>query len=107
MRERVTRSGDRIRLGEIEFPVQEIRNVDVILHAPRRFLIACGIGLSIFVLTLVFGVVSFTIDTSNSSSTGWALVLIFLVGAIIAFGTLIFAMIAFPMEWRVHIVTAR
>jgi hypothetical protein len=110
MRDRIVRQGDMIALDGTELPIQEIWYVEVVFCPPRRFIIFSAIAAIIFAVIavamflLVLGSVFYW--NANSPAVGWAMSLIFAVGLVACFGTFIFAMFAYPVEWRVEVATA-
>ncbi len=110
MRDRIVRQGDIIALDGMELPIQEIWYVEVVFRPPRRFIIFSAIAAIIFAVTavvmflLVLGSIFYW--NANSPVVGWAMRIIFVVGIVACFGTFIFAMIAYPVEWRVGVATA-
>lgn len=108
---RITLEGDTITIGETKFPIQQIRYVDVAFRLPGRFLVFTLIGFAVFALMVIsmFGLGTLSIFWGNADSPtiDWALGLIFFVGGALFFGTLIFAMIAYPIEWRVEVITTQ
>ena len=99
-----------IALDGTEIPIQEIWYVEVVFRPPRRFIIFSAIAAIIFAVTavamflLVLGSIFYW--NANSPAVGWAMSIIFAVGLVACFGTFIFAMIAYPVEWRVEVATA-
>jgi len=98
-----------IALDGTEIPIQEIWYVEVVFRPPRRFIIFSAIAAIIFAVTavamflLVLGSIFYW--NANSPAVGWAMSIIFAVGLVACFGTFIFAMIAYPVEWRVEVAT--
>jgi hypothetical protein len=110
LRDRIVRQGDMIALDGTELPIQEIWYVEVVFRPPKRFIIFSAIAAIIFAVTavgmflLVLGSIFYW--NANSSAVGGAMIIVFAVGVVACFGTFIFAMIAYPVEWRVEIATA-
>lgn len=106
---RITLEGDTITIGETKFPIHQIRYVDVASHLPRRFWLLASISLALFLLTgaSMFGVAIISIFLRNADPhiVAWILGLIFTIGGAAFFGISIFAMIAYPGEWRVEVAT--
>lgn len=99
-----------IALDGTELPIQEISYVEVVFCPPRRFIILSAIAAIMFAVTavamflLVLGSIFYW--NANSPAVGWAMGITFVVGVATCFGTFTFAMIAYPVEWRVKVATA-
>lgn len=111
MRDKISRHGDIITLEDRELLVQEIWYVEVVFRPPRRFIILSALAAIIFAVTAVALVAvvlgSILSHNANSPAVSWAMSIIFAVGLAACFGTFIFAMIAYPVEWRVEVATLR
>lgn len=111
MKDRITRQGETLIVGETEFPIQQIRYVNVEFSPPHRFLLLAVTSLALFLLTGIslvgVGMLSILWGNANTPSISWAVGLIFFTGGALSFGTLIFAMLAYPIEWRVEVVTTQ
>jgi hypothetical protein len=111
MREKISRQGDTIIVGDMEFPIEQIRYVEVVFRPPRRFLFFAVAGLALFLLTAILlvavAMLSILGGNSNSPVINWAVGLIFFSGGALSIGALIFAMIAYPIEWRVEVATTQ
>jgi hypothetical protein len=98
-----------IVVGEIELPVHEIRYVDVTPHASRTFVVLVIVAASIFLLTaaslVTLAAVSIISGTANTAAVSWTIGIFFFTGAILSGGIFLFAMVAYPIEWRVQVVT--
>lgn len=109
MKDTIALNGANIILGETELPIQQIRSVEVLSIVPRRFMLFAIVGLAIFIIvgvsTLGFALSASLSGTANSTSTSSILSGLFLMGLMLVFSIGIFATLAYPIKWRVQIVT--
>lgn len=109
MKQTIAINGENIILGETELPIQQIRSVEVSLDVPRRLVLFAFVGLAIFIIVAVsiVGLALSAILSANADSTSTSSILrgLFSIAVIFVFLIGIFATLAYPIKWRVQVVT--